>query len=370
MDRAARVLTSTGFLAGLVLLLANDFVLKQAYPGLLTGKLSDFAGLFIFPMFWSALLPRRTGAIYAATAMGFVWWKSPLSQGVIDGWNAVGVFEIGRVADYTDLIALVAIVGSYAYLRTMDAGGVGGLRMRAAPVVLVVAGTAFAATSYGGGQYELTPGDPATTYRLDFSIDLLAERLDGTGLWHREYFEDGQVTHHIGIEDGCRYARFVSADVAPSTEIRLVFVGTNYNCNNARDGKKELIAAFERGVVARLRGEAEPYSDDRLPKGDRLDYSEGSVLRRTLALPRENIARAIDAYPEKHRREDDVYTQALGFGYFVRYRLHAATVGTEFEVLGYINGFWEKDSESTPEEMEPRFQYFLDYIGGAAAAEE
>ena len=32
MDRTARILTSTGFLAGLALLLANEFLLNPAYP--------------------------------------------------------------------------------------------------------------------------------------------------------------------------------------------------------------------------------------------------------------------------------------------------------------------------------------------------
>ena len=39
---------------GIVVLLLNDHVLKQAFPGLITGKLSDFAGLAFFPLLLQA----------------------------------------------------------------------------------------------------------------------------------------------------------------------------------------------------------------------------------------------------------------------------------------------------------------------------
>lgn len=37
-------------LVALVVLVINDHVLKRAYPGVITGKLSDFAGLALFPL--------------------------------------------------------------------------------------------------------------------------------------------------------------------------------------------------------------------------------------------------------------------------------------------------------------------------------
>jgi len=43
------------FVICLGLLLLNDFYLKFEYHNWLTGKLSDFCGLFIFPVFWSAI---------------------------------------------------------------------------------------------------------------------------------------------------------------------------------------------------------------------------------------------------------------------------------------------------------------------------
>ena len=40
------------FLVGLGILLLNDFYLKYAFSNAFTGKLSDVAGLFIFPFFF------------------------------------------------------------------------------------------------------------------------------------------------------------------------------------------------------------------------------------------------------------------------------------------------------------------------------
>jgi hypothetical protein len=45
------------FIGGLSVLMLNDFYLKHEYGNYLTGKLSDFAGLLIFPMFVTFLLP-------------------------------------------------------------------------------------------------------------------------------------------------------------------------------------------------------------------------------------------------------------------------------------------------------------------------
>jgi hypothetical protein len=41
------------------LLLINDLYLKFEYHNYLTGKLSDFAGLFAFPYFFSCLIPKK-----------------------------------------------------------------------------------------------------------------------------------------------------------------------------------------------------------------------------------------------------------------------------------------------------------------------
>lgn len=95
------------FIGSLALLLLNDFYLKYAYPGFLTGKLSDFAGLIVLPVFCRVLSPGVSKKILLiAVAVFFAWFKSPLSQPVINGINLYIPWPFHRVVDYSDLIAL------------------------------------------------------------------------------------------------------------------------------------------------------------------------------------------------------------------------------------------------------------------------
>jgi hypothetical protein len=115
------VLLSPLFLASLALLFINDFFLKQAYPGWITGKLSDVAGLFLFPLFVWFILGRGKQAIYLSTALAFTLWKLPLSDAVISLWNGLLPLKIGRVPDLTDLLALAVLPLSYHYSPAADA---------------------------------------------------------------------------------------------------------------------------------------------------------------------------------------------------------------------------------------------------------
>lgn len=76
-------------LASLILLLINDHLLKAAYPGPLTGKLSDVAGLVLLPPVLAtivAALAVRLPAGWAAagammsTAVGFTLVKAAGTQ--------------------------------------------------------------------------------------------------------------------------------------------------------------------------------------------------------------------------------------------------------------------------------------------------
>jgi hypothetical protein len=103
-------LNSPGFLFSLGLLLLNDFVLKQKCPGMLTGKLSDFAGLFAFGYFWCSLLPERKRQVLASIAIFFVWWKAAWSQPALDFWNTWGWPAVGRTVDPADNVALLILL--------------------------------------------------------------------------------------------------------------------------------------------------------------------------------------------------------------------------------------------------------------------
>jgi hypothetical protein len=51
------------FLLALFVLLLNDHVLKRVCPGVLTGKLSDFAGVLLLPIFLHAVLELGSGRV-------------------------------------------------------------------------------------------------------------------------------------------------------------------------------------------------------------------------------------------------------------------------------------------------------------------
>ena len=144
MRKDLSILQTAWFCTALLLLLLNDFFFKAAYANGLTGKLSDFAGLFILPLFFSALLPQLKKLIFLLSAVFFIYWKSVYSQPAIDLFNSLGLLNIGRVVDYTDLIALLIL--PLAWLLEERKANVYQLRIPlAAPLLLSL--FAFIATS-------------------------------------------------------------------------------------------------------------------------------------------------------------------------------------------------------------------------------
>jgi len=108
-NRLSTTLTSWPFAIGLGVLLLNDAWLKQAFPGWLTGKLSDFAGVAVVALLVLAAVPRHRHLAGAAVGLAFTFWKSAWSQPLIDGLNAYLPWPVSRVVDYTDLLALCVI---------------------------------------------------------------------------------------------------------------------------------------------------------------------------------------------------------------------------------------------------------------------
>lgn len=105
----SRVLTGWPFLLSLALLIANDTWFKYAWPGWITGKLSDFAGMALLGLLLFALFPRRVWVSSLLLAAGFLYWKSPASDPLIAAFNALGWWNAGRTVDYSDMIALAVL---------------------------------------------------------------------------------------------------------------------------------------------------------------------------------------------------------------------------------------------------------------------
>lgn len=119
------LLRSRLFLLGIVVLVLNDHYLKLAYPNWLTGKISDFAGLFVLPIFLSALFERATALNYVLTALMFTLWKSPITEPLLTAGNAIGI-PFHRTVDYSDFVALTILPFSYKYLTTIPTSAASG----------------------------------------------------------------------------------------------------------------------------------------------------------------------------------------------------------------------------------------------------
>jgi hypothetical protein len=105
-QRPGTTLTSAPFLIVTMTLILNDWWLKGEFPGVVTGKLSDFAGIAVLAIPMFAAMQRRAWLVYLLLAAGFAWWKSPLSASFIALASEWLPMRIGRVIDYSDLMAL------------------------------------------------------------------------------------------------------------------------------------------------------------------------------------------------------------------------------------------------------------------------
>lgn len=175
MKTNLKILTSPWFIVGLLLLLLNDFLFKKLYGNWITGKLSDFAGMLIFPLFWTALFSKHKKEIFLLSALLFIYWKSPYSQFFITRWNDLGFLRIGRTVDYTDLFALLVLpIGYILESRTRYPP-----RIRLSPIIpLLISVFAFMATSKGGPQPEVSYFD---YYSVNEPQEVVLKRLKDSG---------------------------------------------------------------------------------------------------------------------------------------------------------------------------------------------
>jgi len=103
------------FLWAVFILLINDFFLKYQFHNFLTGKISDFAGLFAFSYFLS-LFTKKIKSAYYFTFVFFIFWKTEASQPFINFLNTLNL-NIYRVIDYSDFIAFLILPISYRYRK-------------------------------------------------------------------------------------------------------------------------------------------------------------------------------------------------------------------------------------------------------------
>lgn len=139
-------------MATVALLVLNDHVLKARYPGILTGKISDFMGMFFFPLLLldvarlalgararrahAAVCGVLTGVVFSAVktwgpaheaycvGLGALQWPLRGLLAVVTSHALPSLARVRLAMDPTDLVALLALVPSYRYAtRSSDAEG-------------------------------------------------------------------------------------------------------------------------------------------------------------------------------------------------------------------------------------------------------
>ncbi len=187
--RPERALLTPLWVGSLVLLVINDHLLKGAgvLPGVLTGKLSDFAGLIVAPVLLAALLRVRTREHLLAchVATGLVFAGIQLSIPFADLWSGLmGTIGFPWVitSDPTDLIALPMLLVSWRSLTpAMQRPALLGLQRTAVATLSLFGLWATVATSQeidpSGEWYQDIEGEAYINNANEFDIALFVREL-------------------------------------------------------------------------------------------------------------------------------------------------------------------------------------------------
>lgn len=270
MSSKPHLLQSRLFLGGLFLLVLNDFCLKAIFGNWFTGKLSDFAGLFVFPVFLTALFPAYKKAWVLFTATLFMVWKSPLSEPVITAINRMGI-GINRTVDYTDLMALLVLLLAYHYDdRSLK-------KIRISPLLVgIVAVFAFCATTMPPQQKRQYVGIHQT-YTFRMSKKELIGYLNGltvrelrhmtplyfdaqTNIFYSPYNRRDTLAVLLDEntpQDTIRHVTFL-ADIrisgdAKTSQLELINVYKFAPAFREKDYRQKTIREFEKRVVRKLK---------------------------------------------------------------------------------------------------------------------
>jgi hypothetical protein len=183
------------FLLSVTVLIINDWFLKQNFNNFLTGKLSDFAGLFAFPFLLSIIIPHRKKHIHIATAFLFILWKSNLSEPLIDFINYIGL-PVYRTRDITDNIALVSLFASY-YTSGLNSNLI--KKRHILNMILIVSSISFVATTLPPRQ-QRKYSNINKDYHFDISKRELVSRLNAVQM--KEIFTLSKISGgHVDFDD-------------------------------------------------------------------------------------------------------------------------------------------------------------------------
>ena len=184
-------------LLSIALLLLNDHVLKVVSPSWLTGKLSDFAGLFFFPFIVAVVLSILLAGLnlkrdtigklsFGIVAAGFVLVKTTPSVNQASSLlvsNLIG-HPVRLLLDVSDTLALIVLYPGWNLWKLVSARKIG----RAAYVSLILGVLASVATSPALPEVEVVThleSNGEILFAFDATNGTMAVSDDGGKTWDR-----------------------------------------------------------------------------------------------------------------------------------------------------------------------------------------
>lgn len=251
----SHLLSSPGFVISILILLLNDFYLKAELHNWFTGKLSDFAGLFAFSLFFLSFFDKSRKLVLTIIGVLFLLWKSHLSEGFIEFWNSFAPFNIARIVDYTDLLALIVL--PFANVYAVKERGLSNVKVPKM-VAFSVAIFAFMATSQ---PYD----DSFIGVELDFQTNLdttiseTVNRLNSIEDVDISIKQDSDPTVFLGsaniLVDGCSGDFFYTFNVVEINEnsSTIVVEYVSYSCPEQNYTEAQLTQLFVERVIDKIR---------------------------------------------------------------------------------------------------------------------
>ncbi len=200
------------FLTSLTLLILNDAWLKWLFHNAVTGKLSDFSGLFAFSIVLFVFLPKKWEPYTCWISGGlFLLWKSPVATPVLAWVNQNPWLHFGRVLDYSDWWALLVLPLAHQLIKNRTPFGqrssfhylkdwqITSWKSTIHYLILAVSLFSFSATSLL--RYEMPKGDIyiGESYKVKMPKDSLLAKLGQMGYTVNldSVFQDTFTTRHI-----------------------------------------------------------------------------------------------------------------------------------------------------------------------------
>lgn len=164
-------------------------------------KTIGFCRCFILTVLISFIFPQLKKYACTITAIWFIFWKSPLSDGLIDIINTNPFWRFGRVVDYTDYIALSILPAAKTYIerdtKIYYCRRLALIRSFALGVALIaLTSTSYLRTCYSAeGTVYI-----GKTYDLKVPKDTVLKRLEKLG-YQTRFFPKDSTNGYYSIEN-------------------------------------------------------------------------------------------------------------------------------------------------------------------------